>query len=274
MTGVAVLWTASIACLIVALLGKSVTIGSVQIPETAEKKARIGIAVVGTLALVLGLIIFVRPNGDQEPAQAAAKTHPTSIPSLSPQSSDQSQANGLRTVSPSSSPQVGSSTGLPSATLYLADQTGTTGGGAGAVSPESGKWVMAGTTYPNSIGYPGLGSDYGEVTFTLNGSYKYFIATVGVADSADPSDQSTQIIFEVDDGSGNELGSKAAEYGNLQVIKVPVQGITSLTLLTNAPAGFYADSNTFVAVWGGARVVRLPEYQRSPSTLASSRSGT
>lgn len=256
------LWTASIACLIVALLGKSVTIGSVQIPETVEKKARIGIAIVGTLALILGLMIFVRPNGDQEPAQAAAKTRPTSIPSLSPQPSDQSQANGLPTASSSSSPQAGSSAGSPSATLYLADQTGTTGGGAGADSPESAKWIMAGTTYSHSIGYPGLGPGYGEVTFTLNGSYKYFIATVGVADSADPNDQSTQVTFEVDDGSGNELGSKAAQYGNPQIIKVPLEGITSLTLLTNAPAGFYADSNAFVAVWGGARVVRLPKYRR------------
>jgi NPCBM/NEW2 domain len=254
MSGVVLLWTASIACLIVALLGKSVTIGSVQIPETAEKKARIGIAIVGTLALVLGFIIFVRPNGDQEPAPAAAKTLQTSIPTLSPQSGDQSQANGLPTASPSSSPQAGSATGPPPATLYLADQTGTSDGGAGDDSPESGKWIMAGTTYPHSIGYPGLGMGYGEVTYTLNGSYKYFIATVGVADSADPNDQSTQVTFEVDDGSGNELGSKAAQYGTPQVIKVPLQGITSLTLLTNAPAGFYADSNAFVAVWGSARV--------------------
>jgi NPCBM/NEW2 domain len=258
MTGVALLWTASIACLIVALLGKSAAIGSVQIPETAEKKARIGLAIVGMLALVLGIIIFVRPNGDQESAQAAAKTRPTSIPSLSPPSSDQSQDNGLPTDSPSSSPQAGSSTGLPSATLYLADQTGTTGGGAGADSPESGTWIMAGATYLHSIGYPGLGLGYGEVTFTLNGSYTYFIATVGVADSADPNDQSTQVTFEVDDGSGDELGSEAAQYSSPQVIKIPLQGITSLTLLTNAPAGFYADSNAFVAVWGDARVVRSP----------------
>jgi NPCBM/NEW2 domain len=167
-------------------------------------------------------------------------------------------------VGPQAIPSTASSTPMsrpaPAATLYLADQTGITGGGAGDDSPESGKWTMAGTTYPHSIGYPGLGQGYGYVTFTLNGSYKYFIATVGVADSADPNDQSTTVTFEVDDGSGNELGSKAAQYGNPQVIKVPLQGITSLTLLTNAPAGFYADSNAFVAVWGDAQVVGLLKY--------------
>ena len=55
MADVAVLWMASVACFIVAFIGKAVTIGSVQIPGIAEKKvARIGMAIVGTLALVLG----------------------------------------------------------------------------------------------------------------------------------------------------------------------------------------------------------------------------
>src|SRR5689334_22193354 len=99
MTGVAVLWTASVACLVAALLGKAVTIGSVEIPEipeAAEKKARIDMAVVGTLALVLGLVIFVEPNVNQGPAQAAARTRPTSNPSVQP--SDQSQPNGSQTA--------------------------------------------------------------------------------------------------------------------------------------------------------------------------------
>ena len=63
MTDVAVLWIIGLACLIVALLGKAVTVGSVQLPEAAEKRARFGMAIVGVLALV------------RQPADCSASGH-------------------------------------------------------------------------------------------------------------------------------------------------------------------------------------------------------
>jgi hypothetical protein len=136
-------------------------------------------------------------------------------------------------------------------TFYLANESSVTSSGN---PPESGTWAMKGTTYTHSIGYPDL--CISEVTtFALNGSYSNFIAMVGVADTADSNDRSTTVTFEVDDGSGNQLGSKTAQYGQPQVINVPVQGISSLTLQTSNGDCF--GSNSSVAVWGNARVVRL-----------------
>lgn len=137
------------------------------------------------------------------------------------------------------------------ATFYLANESGVTSSGN---PPESGAWAMKGTTYTHSIGYPGLCLSE-DTTFALNGSYKYFVATVGVADTADSSDRSTTVDFEVDDGSGNQLGSKTAQYNEPQVIKVPVQGISSVTLQTSNGDCFV--SNSSVAVWGNVQVVRL-----------------
>lgn len=155
---------------------------------------------------------------------------------------------------PAPPPTVSAAAASPvqaAATLYLADQTGKTP--FQDASPESGTWIVAGKTYAHSVGYPGL-CVQGNVTFALNGPYKYFIATIGVADSADTSDRSKTVTFEVDDGSGNQLGSKAAQYGQPQVIEVPVQGITSLALKTNIDTGGCFKS-TSVAIWGNARVV-------------------
>jgi NPCBM/NEW2 domain len=121
-------------------------------------------------------------------------------------------------------------------------------------NPESGKWALSGTTFSKSIGYPRLCSQQGDVTYTLNGTYKYFIATVGTADYASSGDRSTTVNFEVDDGSGSVLGSKVAQYGKPQVIEVSVQGISSLTLKTSiADLGCFR--NPSVAIWGNARVV-------------------
>jgi len=137
-------------------------------------------------------------------------------------------------------------------TLYLADQTGVTP--IIYASPESGKWALSGTTFSKSIGYPKLCAQQGDVTYTLNGTYKYFIATVGTADYASSGDRSTTVNFEVDDGSGSVLGSKVAQYGKPQVIEVSVQGISSLTLKTSiADGGCF--SSPSVAIWGNARVV-------------------
>jgi hypothetical protein len=152
---------------------------------------------------------------------------------------------------PTSTTSVAASHPDNTPTLYLADQTGATT--YMDASPESGRWALSGTSYSQSVGYPQLCVS-GDVTYTLNGTYKYFIATVGVADDAYPGDQSTTVNFEVDDGSGNVLGSKVAQYGKPQVIQVSVQGISSLTLQTSIADGDCFSSPS-VAIWGNARVV-------------------
>jgi hypothetical protein len=136
-------------------------------------------------------------------------------------------------------------------TLYLANQTGTTPDSY--APPVPGKRSLSGTAYSQSIGYPGL-CEPGKVTYALNGAYKYFIATVGVADGADPSDQSTTVYFKVYDGSGNVISYGGAQYGKPQAIKVPVQGISSLTLKTSIGVGG-CFSIPSVAIWGNARLV-------------------
>jgi hypothetical protein len=177
-------------------------------------------------------------------------------PGATAQQSHSSTGTGDVTATASESPPMSPTSQIASpigntTTLYLADQTGTTSDIY--ASPESGKWALSGTTYNQSVGYPQLCTS-GDVTYTLDGTYKYFIATVGVADDANSGDQSTTVNFEVDDGSGNVLGSKVAQYGKPQVIKVSVQGISSLTLQTSiADGGCF--SSPSVAIRGNASVV-------------------
>lgn len=258
MADVAVLWMASVACFIVAFIGKAVTIGSVQIPGIAEKKvARIGMAIVGTLALVLGLMIFVRPNGDQEPAQAAVKTRSTSIPSLSPQPTDQSQTNGSPTASPSSSAQPSSSTGPP---VYLADQPIDPGSTS---PPQTGTWSMLHHSYARSIGYLGdnnvCGPDSATISYGLGGRYQWFQATVGLNDDAAPADQemasNTGADFTVQantgGGSMRTIFDGQEWWGHPVQIQVSVVDATLLQLETN---GCLSSSDS-VAVWGSARLL-------------------
>jgi hypothetical protein len=157
------------------------------------------------------------------------------------------------TQSPTAQP---SPSGRP---VYLSDLTGTVN--SLYPSPESGKWSITGTAYDHSLGYPDLcASSTGgpislSVTYTISGSYRYFTAEVGVADGAAPDDQNQQVTFEVDGpddgGSSNELGSKSAQYGRPTTIKLPIHGITQLTLTTGQTSGCISST----VIWGDARLV-------------------
>jgi hypothetical protein len=258
-TDVALLWMLGLACLIVALIGKSVTIGNVELPETAEKKARAGMALVGSIALVLGSVLFIDPNGNQQPSQAVATMHPTPMPSQAAPSTDRSQ--------PVASASVASTTPSPSQTPRLAEQrpfylstlTGTIDqSDVQAAAPENGSWQLGTRTYPHSLGYSADNNlcDWSQkVTYTLPGSYLYLVAAVGVSDiPSDGSGQGVAVRFEVDDGSGNQLGAQSAEYGQPAQMRVNIQGATTLTLITSSTQGCFGSGST-VAVWGDAELL-------------------
>jgi hypothetical protein len=90
----------------------------------------------------------------------------------------------------------------------------------------------------------------------LNRPYNYLIAAIGVADSVDTSDRSKTVTFEVVDGSGNRLGSKPVQYGQHQLMEVPLQGATSVTLRTDTDTGGCFSSTSSAAAWGNIRAVR------------------
>lgn len=197
-------------------------------------------AIAAVSAFAIGWLQYSGPGAGQQPSRAATAAS-------SPPSSKSVPATTL--------PATPSASAAPSpqtaATFYLANESSVTSSGN---PPESGNWAIAGTNYVRSIGYPSLCLS-ASTTFTISGSYKYFIATVGVADTAASLDQSTTVDFEVDDSSGNQLGSETAQYGQPQTIKVPVQGLTSITL--NTSLGDCFATSVSVAVWGSARVVGL-----------------
>ncbi len=126
--------------------------------------------------------------------------------------------------------------------------------------------------YASSIGYPGVQNLCGwgsalSVTYSLNGRYKAFDATVGVNDTADQADQgppstATPVYFTVygnpGGGSMTTLANNVtAEWGNPKPIQVNVRGATMLTLITSidAPANLTCLAPDSKAVWGNARLL-------------------
>ena len=244
MTDVAVLWIIGLACLIVALLGKAVTVGSVQLPEAAEKRARFGMAIVGVLALVLGVVLIVQPSGSQPTAQPVG-TNPGSTPASSPP--DQSTGSPMATDSPyTSSPTASTGADSGNSAIFLSDLTP-----SGNDTPDSGKWSMLGHAYPHSIGYAGSCYQQFTTNYDLNGSYHYFDATVGI-DEANQSD--TQVEFTIygnpDGGSIRKLKDVPASWASPASIHVSVSGATQLTLDTNSEEACL----DVEFVWGDARL--------------------
>jgi hypothetical protein len=77
-----------------------------------------------------------------------------------------------------------------------------------------------------------------------------------VADGASPSDQAIPVDFEVDSGSGRELGSTDAQYGHPAVIRIKIAGLSSITLNTTpSQFGFGYGDNNSIAVWGNAELI-------------------
>lgn len=271
MTDVATLWVIGIACLIVALVGKSITIGTVQLPETAGKKVRVGMVAVGVLALVLGAVLFVRPNGYQQSPQTSASNGAVATAS-SPASSPESSTGASQPVSPAPvSAASHGGTGTPSATtqtspptppqasptqqpLYLDTLTPITDG---APAPQAASWQLGTRSYSHSLEYtvdsdPGANPCSLSATYSIPGSYQYLVATVGVPNTA--SSQGGTVNFEVDDDFGDPLGNQSAQYGQPAQMHVPVQGLSTLTLLTSSPQSC-APGASWQAVWADAELL-------------------
>jgi hypothetical protein len=83
----AVLWTAGVACLLVAVLGKRVRIGPVQLPA-AEGRARVSMASIGLLALVLGSLLFSQVHASSPQAGGSAPSPGSPLPSGSSSNSE------------------------------------------------------------------------------------------------------------------------------------------------------------------------------------------
>jgi Swt1-like HEPN/NPCBM/NEW2 domain len=176
-------------------------------------------------------------RSNQQPSNTPSET--VSSPNEQPETSESATKSAIirRSVNP----------------LYLSSLTGSTAG-YDTDPPELGSWSISSVDYSHSLGYPDLCLT-GYITFEFAPSYQYFEATVGIADGADPSDQSTPVDFEVDTGSGTELGSTAAQYGHPASIKVNIAGVSSVTLDTSASTCFNTGDNDSIAVWGNAELI-------------------
>jgi hypothetical protein len=215
------------------------------------------ITTVGTLvgALVVGWWQYGRPAAGTQPSTAAtvAGRQPPSKSVLA----TAPPATVPTTISPVRSSAPEAPAPRAAATLYLANVSGVTHQGSDLPNTEN--WTISGTHYADSIGYPSMCKSE-SISFALNGSYTYFIATFGVADTMATSDKSAVIDFEVDDSAGNIITDGTAQYGRPQKINVRIHGSTLIILKTNDDSNPYCfTSNDSVAVWGGARVVNYPQ---------------
>lgn len=261
MTGVATLWIAGIACLIVALVGKAIKIGGfVELPETAGKKVRAGMAVVGMIALALGAVLLLHSNGSQQP-QATATSGTIPAPRTSELAPESPAATSQAAITaPSASPAGSKAPAVAQKPLYLDTLNGTIDGTiqGESAAPETSSWILGTRTYPHSLGYTAdnnLCDPYLSVTYVIPGSYQYLVATVGVSDiQTDSSGQGVVVSFEVDDSSGDQLGTQSAEYGKPGQMRIPIQGVTSLTLKTSSSLGCFGGGST-EAVWGDAELL-------------------
>lgn len=257
MTDAATLWIIGIACLIVALLGKAIRIRDFELPEAAGKKVRAGMAVVGVLALVLGTALFTRPNGDQQLPQAAP-SNGADTPGFSASPPEPSAGTSQPAASASASVPATSPPAPPAAPVrkpfYLDTLTPVTDG---EPAPEPGSWQLGTRTYPHSLKYAADNPQvdnvcYFSATYRIPGSYQYLVATVGIPDT--PGGQGSAVNFQVSDGVGESLGTQSAQYGQPEQIRVPVQGLSTLTLGTSSPQTC-AQGSGWEAVWGNAELI-------------------
>jgi len=251
-TGGAVLWVVGLACFIVALLGKEVTIGNIQIPATTQKRARAGIGIVGAMALILGAILVFYPANGQQPGQAIGTSGPSASRTTSPPDPTQGSPSSYPAVSsPSPTSSVAPAPGNADTATYLADMTA-----SGANTPDVSSWDLLGHAYTHSIGFSDTCGDAYAVNYDLNGKFQDFDATVGVNDS-DQSTSNEQAQFTIygnpGGGPARKLREVPASWGApVSISNLSVRGATLLTLVT-------ADPNSCVMgemVWGNARLTR------------------
>lgn len=120
-----------------AVVGKSVEFGTFKLPATGEKSVRIGLAVLGVLALVLGALP-PRAASSQTPEQAAGSSPQT--PAFVAASTS---ATAVSTASGAESPQSAAKAGTQLAVYdtVLPDQHGVT---LGSAAPPGGQYAQVG----------------------------------------------------------------------------------------------------------------------------------
>ncbi|MEU6171028.1 hypothetical protein ABZ832_03795 [Streptantibioticus parmotrematis] len=90
------LWTFGLACLLAAVVGEALEAGGIRMPALQRKEVRIAVALVGVVALVLGLVAFrsghssndsgpaPSPSASLLPPPAVSTTAPAPVPSPTP----------------------------------------------------------------------------------------------------------------------------------------------------------------------------------------------
>lgn len=133
-----------------AVVGKSVELGGFKLPATGEKSVRIGLAVLGVLALALGVI---PPRSAGQSPQQAAGSEPLTPAAVAPQVTDGETAPATATglaISPTASPTISpadtptavkAGTQLAVYDTVLPDQHGVT---LGSSAPAGGQYAQVG----------------------------------------------------------------------------------------------------------------------------------
>ena len=190
MTGAAALCLLGVACVIVALVGKSVKVGSVQLPEVGQKWTRVGMAFVGIVSLAIGLLLNFRLT--QQPASAdGVISHTPALSSTSPGNSSQSSPTPGETSAPAPSPASSVNQVAVGPPMYLASMIPSDGD-----VPRSDTWSINGHPYTHSIGYDATCASY-STSYLISGHYQYFEATAGVDDGAPEDDQGPTVEFTI-----------------------------------------------------------------------------
>ncbi|PWI43900.1 hypothetical protein CK485_17710 [Streptomyces sp. ICBB 8177] len=82
------LWTFGLACLLAAVVGEALEAGGIRMPALRRKEVRIAVALVGVVALVLGLVAFRAGHTSAEsgpsPSPAVSTTASAPAPSTAP----------------------------------------------------------------------------------------------------------------------------------------------------------------------------------------------
>lgn len=224
------------------------------------------VALIGAAGAIAAAAVTVAPslfsNSSEPPARSGGPSA-VSVPSSAPADPKAPTLPGASSKEPGA-PTPAQNPKAVTSPLYLSSQS-PFGTEAAALSM-NGSWTIEGANYSRSIGYPELCSS-ADVIYNLNGSYRYFIATAGVADGANRNDRSRIVTFDVVNGqSGAVIGFVNAQYGRSQSIKFPVEGITSIRLeISTADGGCF--STPSVVVWGNARLEGLPGSSWRPTAL-------
>jgi hypothetical protein len=73
MTAVTTLWLVGLACLVAAVAGQRIKVGSIHLPALDSRASRVGVAAVGVMSLLLGGVLFTY----HDPAGATPTAHET-----------------------------------------------------------------------------------------------------------------------------------------------------------------------------------------------------